>query len=209
MHQIIKWAIIAIPIIYLVYLYPNLPQEIPSHFDLNGNPDHWSHKYTILVFPLILLGFMSLLFPILKRLDPKKNLAKMKTTLDIIELILIGFTSAISILIIQSMQQHILDVRHLVWMFGLLFIFMGILFPRILPNYFIGIRTPWTLENEKVWTLTHVEGGKIWQAGGAFLILVSLFIRPPMLYYAFLSICLFIVIYPVVYSYFQFKKLKI
>jgi len=90
---------------------------------------------------------------------------------------------------------------------GLLFTIIGNYMPSIKPNYFIGIRTPWTLENEMVWTKTHQLAGKLWFPAGLIVILLSLTIRDHQLMHViFLSITAIIALVPIVYSYIIFKK---
>ena len=83
---------------------------------------------------------------------------------------------------------------------------MGNLMINIKPNYFVGIRVPWTLENEDNWRKTHRLGGKLWFAGG--LVAAILTIALPYQYAILSFICIIgiLVIIPVGYSYLYFKK---
>ena len=115
--------------------------------------------------------------------------------------------SALAIFILYSMQQKISNPGFIFAIIGLLFTFLGNYFKTLKPNYFIGIRTPWTLENEEVWKKTHLLGGKMWFVGG--LLMAMTFVLPePLNLYAFLGITAIISIIPIVYSYLEFKKLK-
>ncbi|MEC8832569.1 MAG: SdpI family protein, partial [Bacteroidota bacterium] len=89
-----------------------------------------------------------------------------------------------------------------------LFIIFGNYFKTIKANYFIGIRTPWTLENESVWKETHKLGGKIWFAGGLLIILSSLIFNEKINIIIYMSCIAIMVLVPVIYSYLLFKKLK-
>ena len=75
------------------------------------------------------------------------------------------FMSAIAVFIIYSVQQSQSKPTFIFILIGLLFTILGNYFKTIKPNYFIGIRTPWTLENEDVWKKTHLLGGKLWFVG--------------------------------------------
>ena len=88
---------------------------------------------------------------------------------------------------------------------GLLFMILGNYLPKVKANYFIGIRTPWTLANETVWVKTHRFGGKVFFIGGAMLI-VSAFIPSSFRVFLLISSIVFIAIVPMVYSYFVYKK---
>jgi len=85
---------------------------------------------------------------------------------------------------------------------------LGNYFKTIQPNYFIGIRTPWTLENEIVWKETHRLAGKMWFAGGILIVLASLILGKQFITYVFLAIMAIITAIPLLYSYFKFEEIK-
>jgi hypothetical protein len=85
---------------------------------------------------------------------------------------------------------------------------LGNYFKVIKQNYFLGIKTPWTLESEEVWKLTHILAGKLWIVGGLLIVIFSLVIPEDINFYLFITITSIITIVPIVYSYLIFKKLK-
>jgi uncharacterized membrane protein len=86
---------------------------------------------------------------------------------------------------------------------------LGNYFQTVRPNYFIGIRTPWTLENEQTWKKTHRLGGRLWMAGGILIVFISFIIRSNnALAITFAIILSVMVIVPIVYSYIEFQKEK-
>jgi uncharacterized membrane protein len=85
---------------------------------------------------------------------------------------------------------------------------LGNYFKVIKQNYFLGIKTPWTLESEEVWKLTHILAGKLWILGGLLIVIFSLVIPEDINFYLFITITAIITIVPIVYSYLIFKKLK-
>lgn len=85
---------------------------------------------------------------------------------------------------------------------------LGNYFKVIKQNYFLGIKTPWTLESEEVWKLTHILAGKLWIVGGLLIVIFSLVIPEDINFYLFITITAMITIVPIVYSYLIFKKLK-
>jgi uncharacterized membrane protein len=85
---------------------------------------------------------------------------------------------------------------------------LGNYFKVIKQNYFLGIKTPWTLESEEVWKLTHILAGKLWIVGGLLIVIFSLVIPEDINFYLFITITAIITIVPIVYSYLIFKKLK-
>lgn len=84
---------------------------------------------------------------------------------------------------------------------------LGNYFQTVRPNYFIGIRTPWTLENEQVWKNTHRLGGKIWIVGGILIAILAVLIKNNHLFYIIFGVILaFMVVVPTIFSYTEFKK---
>ena len=81
-------------------------------------------------------------------------------------------------------------------------------FKVIKQNYFVGIKTPWTLESEEVWKLTHILAGKLWILGGLLVVIFSLVLPENINFYIFISITALITIVPIVYSYLKFNELK-
>jgi uncharacterized membrane protein len=131
----------------------------------------------------------------------------MGNKLNNLRLILGLFMSALAIYILYSVQQKTSNPVLIFPLIGLLFAFLGNYFKTIKPNYFIGIRTPWTLENEDVWKKTHLLGGKLWFVGG--LLMAMTFVLPNKIqFYTFMGITAVISIVPIVYSYLEFKKTK-
>jgi uncharacterized membrane protein len=85
---------------------------------------------------------------------------------------------------------------------------LGNYFKVIQPNYFIGIRTPWTLENNEVWKLTHVFAGKLWVIGGLIMILGGLIFENSSFSIVFTSLVIVLAIVPMAYSYIKFKEIE-
>ena len=91
----------------------------------------------------------------------------------------------------------------------ILFMVLGNYFGKLRPNYFVGIRTPWTLENETVWLKTHRLGGKVW-VYGSLIMLIAKFLLPmePFFIFIFIGFTLIIALIPIVYSYLLYKKME-
>ena len=93
--------------------------------------------------------------------------------------------------------------------FGLLFILLGNYFRNLKPNYFIGIRTPWTLENEAVWKITHRFSSAIWLVGGTLLIIINLLWYNQLFsWHITIFIISLLMVVPLCYSYLKFRKLN-
>ena len=200
-------AVALLPFVYLAYIWNELPKEVPMHWNASGEIDRWGDKSELFMMLFMLTGITYFVFLIIPYIDPKQKLQNMGNKLNNLRLILALFMSALAIYILYSVQQKTSNPVLIFPLVGLLFAFLGNYFKTIKPNYFIGIRTPWTLENEEVWKKTHIIGGKLWFVGG--LLMALTFLLPnEMQLYTFLGITAVITIVPIVYSYLEFKKIK-
>jgi uncharacterized membrane protein len=146
---------------------------------------------------------------VVPKIDPKKRIEAMGGKYDQFKFILVAFMSVLSIFIIYiSKNQKLSSPSMIVVLVGILFVFMGNYFKVIKPNYFIGIKTPWTLENEDVWKLTHLLAGKMWVIGGIVIVICSLIVPEDLNFYIFMSITAVISFVPIVYSYLIYQKTK-
>lgn len=202
--ELLILAIIVIPVIYLLAIWAELPEEVPMHWNASGEIDRNGSKNE-LVGVLFMLNLP--LYFILKyapKIDPKKKISE--TQLAGLRLVMHLFMSALAVFILYSTKQAELSSPFgLVSIVGLLFAGLGWYFPRIKPNYFIGIKTPWTLENDEVWHRTHKASGPVWIVGGILMAIVPLVAEKASIY-AVLGITLLLSIYSVGYSYWAFKN---
>lgn len=200
-------SIAVMPFIYLSYIWSRLPEKVPMHWNASGEIDNYGNKSELLFVLLLLVGLPYLIFLTIPQIDPKQKLQNMGNKLNNIRFILNLFMSALAIFILHSIQNQNSNPRLILSIIGLLFAFLGNYFKTLKPNYFIGIKTPWTLENEEVWKKTHLLAGKMWFIGG--LLMAMTFVFPaPFNGYVFLSITAIISIIPIVYSYLEYNKIK-
>jgi uncharacterized membrane protein len=210
LKESILWAFIVLPYVYLVTIWNKLPIQVPTHFNLEGNVNAWSGKTTLLFLPGALgLGiyFLMLIIPVL---DPKKKIQQMGDKYYTFRFILTIFFSLLATYMLYiSNSGSLKNPNMLITLIGALFAVLGNYFQTVRPNYFIGIRTPWTLENEQIWKETHRLGGRLWMAGGVLIAIVSFILRNNLvLAITFGAILSVMVIVPVVYSYTEFRKEK-
>ena len=200
-------AVSLLPFVYLAYIWPSLPQRVPMHWNASGEIDRWGDKSETLMIPILMTGLVYVLFLILPKIDPKGKLESMGNKLNSFRMILTCFMSVLSIYVLYSIKTHNADPKMLFPLLGLLFAFLGNYMKTMKPNYFIGFRTPWTLENEEVWKKTHKMGGMLWFIGGLLMTFTFLLEGKTQLY-TFMAILVVITIIPVVYSYLEFQKQK-
>ncbi len=204
-------ALIALPYIYLAMIWNKLPDKVATHFNIDGVANDWSAKTTLWFNPAGLGIGIYLLMLLIPFIDPKKKVQQMGDKYYALRLMLTFFISLLSVyLLYVGTIGSLKNPNVLFLLIGALFAMLGNYLQTIRPNYFIGIRTPWTLENDRVWKRTHRLGGRLWIAGGILIAILSFYNgNNRALFIAFGTITFLMVIIPVVFSYIEFKKEKI
>jgi uncharacterized membrane protein len=188
------------------YLYPWMPEKIASHWNVKGEVDGYLPKFPGLFLLPSIFAVIALLFVAVPRIDPlKANIEEFRGYYD-------RFLTIFSILflfiylqtILWSLGIQISPMTLLPIGIGLLFYYAGILCENAKRNWFIGIRTPWTLSSDKVWEKTHKIGGKLFKIAGIIAIL-GVFVQEYALFLILIPIISFIV-YTIAYSYFEYQK---
>jgi uncharacterized membrane protein len=205
--ELILWIIILIPFIYLAMIWKNLPEQIATHFDLGGNPNGWTDRsdMPILIGALGIGTYLLMLF--IPFFDPKKKIEQMGGKYYSLRLTMTVFMSVLSFYLLYVGNKGEIDPNFLIAIIGAFYVVLGNYLQTVKPNYFIGIRTPWTLENEDIWKKTHRIGGKLWLAGGLLIVIVAFVIKNnTILSITFGVVTGIVAIIPVVYSFILFKN---
>lgn len=207
--EVVFIILIAIPFIYLAFLWEDLPSKIAIHFDFAGNPDNWTTK-NLIIYLLLALGIGTyLLMLLIPKFDPKKKIEQMGGKYYSLRLLMTIFMTIISIYILFSGNGDKVNPAFIIALTGGFDMVFGNYLQTVKPNYFIGIRTPWALENDQTWKKTHRLAGRMWMLAGLIILIFSFIIKNNyVLGILFASITLTIVIVPIIYSYTEFKKLK-
>ncbi|MCB2290612.1 SdpI family protein [Clostridium sp. CS001] len=202
-------VIIVLTFMVSLYFYPELPSKIPSHWNSKGEIDGYLGKFfgTFLI-PLMNLAFY-FMFLFLPYLDPKKaNYEKFKSSYKVIRNSLHILFACIQVVILLVALGHRVDVVMLIGVgTSLLFVVIGNVMGKFKHNYFVGIKTPWTLANEEVWVKTHRMAAPLWVVGGIISTIFAI-IGGTMYFIALITIVSIISIVPMIYSYVIFKKLN-
>lgn len=161
-----------------VWALPSLPERVATHWGLEGEPNGWSSR-GVLVFLLPAFGFvLAGVLSILPRIDPRRASYELHGgTYWAIANVVLGFFALLHIAVVGfNLGWRVPMDRLLGLSVGALFVLIGNLMTRIRPNWFMGIRTPWTLSSDLVWRKTHRVGGYAFVAAGLLGILAALFI---------------------------------
>lgn len=202
-------GIVLLPFLYLAYVWNQLPEQVPLHYNIKGEVDRYGDKSELILIPIMTSLLIYVIFSVVPYIDPKKQIQKMGKKYHTLKRVITTFMSILALFIIYNAKnQSFANPNYILMLCGILFIIFGNYFKTLKANYFIGIRTPWTLENENIWKETHKLGGKIWFIGGFIIILSSLTYNEQTNFIIFMITIAIMVLVPVIYSYLLFRKQK-
>ena len=207
------WLFIIAPVVYLAIVWNKVPETVAMHANLKGEVDRYGSKSELITMTLILIIVnvaIYLLLPQVYRIDPKRYAAENKSRLYRIAFAVSVFISAVLCLLIYSSihENFKLSSRFILAGVGLLFAVIGNYMYNIKPNYFAGIRLPWTLHNDENWRKTHLLGGKLMFGGGLLIAVICLFTSFYLSMIILFAILSLIILITCIYSYNLYKKLN-
>ena len=173
-------VISAIALVGSAYAWPQLGPTVPIHWGVDGQPDGYAPKAMgLLLLPAIAM-LSALLVAGLLALDPRKDhIAASMPALRTMTVGIAGFLGFVHALMLHAMLgDGQLPWRAMLVAMGALFVAIGSTLPTLRSNYFAGIRTPWTLQSERVWDRTHRTGGRAFAAAGVVVALAGLLLPP-------------------------------
>lgn len=206
--MIVTSVVILLPVLGGLLLWDQLPDKVPYHWGVTGEVDGWASKpFAVFGLPPIMLAVQWICI-LVTGLDPK---AKDVTTTKMMGLVL-------WIIPVLNLFLHVMvwlaafdrEVKMAVIMplfMGALFVVLGNYLPKCKQSYTMGIKVPWTLNDEANWNATHRLAGKLWVAGGLLVMLCSL-LPSVAAFITMLGITLLMCLIPTVYSYRLYKKNK-
>jgi len=201
-QAILSTLVCLIPIILGLALYDKLPDQLPTHFGMNGAADSYSSKaVACFVFPCVLAA-INLFAHFSINADPKK-----KNSNVVIRTLGLWTVPAISLIFVPVTLFKGLGYNVPVTMIasaivGLLFLIIANYLPKSRQSYTVGIKLPWTLDNEKNWDKTHRFAGFVWVLGG-LIVIINTFIGSV---YVMLGVIALLAILPVIYSYLLYRR---
>jgi len=165
--------ILLLTIAVSIWAYPQLPAQVASHWDFQGNINGWMSKdmHSIL-FPGIVIGIY-LLFLLMPYFDPKKErYAEFASSYRIMRDAILFMLFGVFVTATLANLNYPINVGAVISaLMGLLMLVLGNYFGKLKRNWFIGLRTPWTLSSENVWNKTHRLGGRLFMIWGLLIII--------------------------------------
>ncbi len=206
--EILPILILAAAIISSFYFYSHFPEKVPTHWNFAGEVDDWGSRAIAFIIPAVMV-IMYVLFMVLPFLDPKKEkYEQFSKVYHVFKDIIILFMAIIYFATSLNALGYNLPIGIIVPVgVGLLFIIIGNYMGKIKSNWFVGIRTPWTLSSEEVWNKTHRFGGKMFMLGGV-LIAIDAFLPINYRLAVFMAAIILVLLGTVGYSYLIYLKEK-
>ena len=203
---IVSVVLISAALVVGLLLYARLPDPMPSHWNAAGEIDGYMSKFWgIFLMPIVTVVLVPL-FLIIPRIDPlKANIAKFRGVFNWFIVVFVAYMLFVYALTLAASLGYQFNMTvMLLPVIGLLFIGAGYMMSKAKRNFFIGIRTPWTLSSETVWDETHKLGAKMFMAGGVVTIL-GVFLGENGIWLMMFAV-LAAAFVPIVYSYILWRR---
>jgi len=205
--QILTLLALVVPSVYLLLLWPSLPAQVPSHFAADGQPNGYTSRANMWLLTLALPLGTALLFAVLPRLDPKRRLDSNSVNFQKLRLAIVLMLSSLSVYTLYTaVHPGAMSDRAIVVLVGLFLGFMGNYLTTVPPNYFVGIRTPWTLESPTVWARTNRVCGILFCLAGLLVAGLTLVVPQAWIHTILLVAMLGTAAFSYAYSYFVFRQ---
>jgi len=191
-----------------IVVYRRLPETMAVHWDMNGNPNGWMPRAFGAFFGPVFLLLLWQLMRVLPRLDPREsNYARFSGAYDtVVAATLLLVLGTHGIVLAVALGHPVAVPRLVPALVGALFVVIGNVMPRMRPNWWFGVRTPWTLSNDRVWARTHRLAGFSMTAAGLVIIASALVLPARLGLPVLIAAVVAATIGPAVYSYLTWKR---
>ena len=199
-------VLLAAPFLALAICWNDLPARVPTHWDFRGQVDGWSPKIPgICIAPVTALG-ITVLLRVLPSFDPRLRRTPgdgslMPAVLPIVRILTLGLLDTVFVVQVStSLGRNVAGGRVIVTSVLIFFLVLGNYLGNLRPNYFVGIRTPWTLENPETWRATHRLGGRLLFFGSLLLLTLEFFLNQSVFDVLFVTLIFVLLAWSLVYS---------
>jgi uncharacterized membrane protein len=207
MRKWYPWLLVGLAFGFSAAIYSHLPEQIATHWDVRGQIDDYSSRAWAAWLMPVVLTVMAIILPRLPAIDPRRpNYEKFRPSYDLVISAVMTLIAAMHVVTLGAALGWPVPIMKVTpIMVGALFVVLGNVLPRARSNWLFGIRTPWTLTNDRVWERTHRLGGMTFVAAG-LLVIVSAFLAPAVTFGVLVTACVLASIIPVTYSYFAWRQ---
>jgi uncharacterized membrane protein len=200
-------VLIVLTLAFSLFAFAKLPPRVPVHWNAGGTVDRYGSRLQgAFLLPAVMLGLW-LLLRILPRIDPRRvNYEKFADTYELLVTSVVALLAVMHLAVVAAALGWPVSTSRLApALVGLEFLVLGNALPRARPNWWFGIRTPWTLSNDRVWMRTHRVGGYL--LAGAGLVLIVAATLPPVWTIALGGVAVGAAAFgSLIYSYFAWKQ---
>lgn len=188
-------------------VFNRLPARIPTHWAMDGHVDGWSSRaWGAFVIPVVMLGITGVM-RLVPLIDPRReNYPKFSGMFEVLFISITAFMLGTHLVLLAAGLGYPVAIER--WLpigLGALFIVIGNLLPRARPNWFVGIRTPWTLSSDRVWEKTHRMGGYVFVMLGV-IVAVAGGLSARLMVPGLAVLISFAALSVIVYSYVEWRK---
>jgi uncharacterized membrane protein len=204
--QILIIGLILVSFLIGAYLYPYMPEKMASHWDANGSVDGYMPKLWGLFLLPVISVILFLVYMLIPKIDPLKgNIEKFRGHFDVFILLLFVFLFYVHMLtMLWNLSYRFNIIQLLAPAFGLIIYYAGIMMENAKQNWFIGVRTPWTLSSEVVWDKTNKLAGKLFKVAGVLAAMGVIF--PKYAIFLIMVPVILAAVYPIIYSYQKYQQ---
>ena len=199
-----------VPLVYLAIIWDTLPAIVPTHFNSAGKANGFSERSMLWVvcggLACLSMG-MYFLMNNLHRIDPKRKGTLPSQSFTNLGKGLVLFLTVLNFAgLLASSGHELIMTKFMIPVIGLLFVFLGNVMYSIKPNYFAGIRTPWTLTDDDNWRATHRVAGVAMFIGGVVIVAGSLLLEGRHTKLLVLGTVVPMILIPTVYSFWFYRR---
>ena len=207
MRKWIPLLLVVAAVAVSIFYYSKLPDQMATHWDASGQPNGYSNRFLgAWLLPLI-MAVVWLILRAIPHIDPRRaNYEKFSGMYDALVILILGFLLVMHVVVLMAATGAPIKMERVAMpVVGVFIAIMGLLIPKAHPNWFVGIRTPWTLTSDLSWERTHRIGGPLFVVLG-LLMVATTFIMPEVAIWVLVVAAVGIVLFLFAYSYQVWKE---
>lgn len=203
------WLLLIAPFVVIAIYWNEFPAQIPVHWNIRGEVDGYAGRYKgLFLLPLINIGIYGL-FWIMPIIDPKRKVSLTQSSTRAVRFLSISLFTGLSFINMFTALGYVLNSGRLLFLLLIfLFLALGNYMGSLRHNYFVGVRTPWTLEHEDIWRKTHRLAARVWVVSSIVMLILWFVMRGPLFNRLFLAYVAVIILVPVIHSYLLYANLR-
>jgi uncharacterized membrane protein len=211
MKQTGTWVVSLIFVLVMlgvaVWIYPHLPAQTPIHWNAQGEANGWVSPFWAAAFPVLMMAGLAMMFAALPVISPRKfEIAPFARSYGIVVMATLAFLLVVGTLALLAGAGYHVSMQLVAPIaVGALLMVIGNFMGKFRKNFFVGIRTPWTLTSDAVWERTHRLAGWLFVLAGLAWIVGGLANAPPAVMVIATLVAAFV---PVVYSYLLYRRVE-